>query len=144
MDTALSAVAPQAPGIVPGMSGYAGTSTQATALNIAFDARRARSTSQSGRGPRRTWSVSPMELPLAQREAQLAANIASSAASDIGRVAAAADATRNVAQQALETASQAAETAGQSEAHARKLFDTMRDELHAKFDEDCVADETRR
>ena len=35
------------------------------------------------------------------------------------------------------------ETAGQREAHARKLLDTMRDELRAKFDEDRVADEVR-
>ena len=143
-DTASSAVAPQAPGVLPGMSGYVGTSTQATAPNTAFDARRARSTSRSGTGPRRTRSVSPVGLTLAQRQAQLAANIASSAASDVGRVAAAADATRNVAQQAMEAASQAAETAGQSEAHARKLFETMRDELRTKFAEDRAADETRR
>ena len=71
-------------------------------------------------------------------------NIASIAASDVQRVAATADATRNVAQQALETALQATETADQSEAHARKLFDTMQDELHAKFDEDRTVDETRR
>ena len=64
-------------------------------------------------------------------------------ASDVGRVAAAADATRNIAEQAMETASHAVETTGQSEAHARKLFETMRDELRAKFDEDHVADETR-
>ena len=96
-DTASSAVAPQAPCILPGMSGYVGTSTQPTALNAAFDARRARSTSRSGIGPRCTRSVSPMGLTLAQRQAQLAANIASSAASDVGRVAAIADAMRNVA-----------------------------------------------
>ena len=143
-DTASSAVAPQAPGILPGMSGYVGTSTQATAPNTAFDARRARLMSRSGTRPRRTRSVSPMGLTLAQRQAQLAANMASSAASDVGRVAAAADATRNVAQQAMETASHAIETAGQSEGRAQKLFETMRDELRAKFDEDCVADETRR
>ena len=85
-----------------------------------------------------------MGLTLVQRQAQLAASMASNAASDVGRVAAAADAMRNVAQQVLETASQAAEIAGQNEAHACKLFDTMREELRAKFDEDRVADETRR
>ena len=137
-------VAPQAPDVLPGMSGYARTSTQATAPNTAFDALRARSTSRSGTGSRRTRSVSPVGLTLAQRQAQLAANIASTAASDVGRVAATADATRNVAQQALAAASQATETAGQSEAHAQKLFDTMRNELRAKFDEDRAADETRR
>ena len=142
-DTASSAVAPQAPGVLPGMSGYVGTSTQATAPNTAFDARRARSTSRSGTGPRRTQSVSPVGLTLAQQQAQLTANIASSAASDVGRVAATADATCNVAQQAMEAVSQAAETAGQSEAHARKLFETMRDELCMKFAEDRAADETR-
>ena len=78
---------------------------QATAPNTAFDARRARSTSRSDIGPRRTRSVFPMGLTLAQRQAQLAANIASSAASDVGRVAATVDATRNVAVQALEAAS---------------------------------------
>ena len=46
--------------------------------------------------------------------------------------------------QALEAASQAAETARQSEAHSRKLFETMQDELCAEFDEDRVADESRR
>ena len=143
-DTAASAVAPQAPGILPGMSGYVGTSTQAPAPNTAFAARRARSLSPSGAGSRRSRSVSPVGLTIAQRQAQLAANIASTAASDVGRVAATADATRNVAQQAMEAASQAAETAGQSEARSRKLFETMRDELRAKFDEDRVADETRR
>ena len=85
-----------------------------------------------------------MGLTIAQRQVQLAANIASTAASDVGRVAATADATRNVAQQAMEAASQAAETAGQSEARTHKLFETMRDELHEKFDEDRVANETRR
>ena len=85
-----------------------------------------------------------MGLTIAQRQAQLAANIASIATSDVGRVAATADATRNVAQQAIEAASQAAETAGQSEGRARKLFETMRDELRAKFDEDRVTDETQR
>ena len=70
--------------------------------------------------------------------------MASSAASDVGRVAAEADAIRNVAQQAMETVSQAAETARQSEERARKLFETMRDELPTKFDEDRVVDETRR
>ena len=140
--TAASAVVPQAPGVLPGMSGYIGTLTQATTSNTAFDARCARSTSRLGAGPRCTRSVSPVGLTLAQRQAQLTTNMASSAASDVGRVAAAADATRNVAQQAMETASQAAETAGQSEARARKLFETMQDELRAKFDEDRVADET--
>ena len=57
---------------------------------------------------------------------------------------AAADATCNVAQQALEIASQAAKTTGQSEAHARELFANLQDELRAKFDEDRVTDETRR
>ena len=51
--------------------------------------------------------------------------MASSATSDVGRVAVAADAMRNVAQQAMETASHVVETAGQSEARAQKLFDTM-------------------
>ena len=85
-----------------------------------------------------------MGLIIAQRQAQLAANIASTAASDVGRVAATADATRNVAQQALETASHTAISAGQSEAHAHELFANLRDELHAKFDEDRVTDEARR
>ena len=74
----------------------------------------------------------------------MAPNIASTAGSGVGRVAATADATRNVAHQALEAASQAIETAGQSEAHARKLFETLRDELGVKFDEDRAAHETRR
>ena len=85
-----------------------------------------------------------MGLTIAQRQAQLAANIASIAPSDVGRVAATANATRNVAQQALETASQAAESAGQSKTRACEMFDTLRDELRAKFAEDHVADEARR
>ena len=84
--------------------------------------------------------MSPVGLTITQRQAQLAANMASSAASDVGRVAVAADAMRNVAQQALETASQAAETAGQSKLRTRKLHDTLQEELRAKFDEDRVAD----
>ena len=60
--------------------------------------------------------------------------MALSAASDVGRVAAAADATRNVAQQALETASQATETAEQSELRAHELYDALREELCPKFD----------
>ena len=40
-DMAASTVVPQAPGILLGMSGYVGTSTQATAPNTTFDARRA-------------------------------------------------------------------------------------------------------
>ena len=54
------------------------------------------------------------------------------------------DATRNVAQQALETASQATESAGQSKTHTREMFDTLRDELRAQFTEHRVADEARR
>ena len=69
--------------------------------------------------------------------------MALSATSDVGRVATAADATRNVAQQALETASQGTKTAGQSKLHACKLYDTLREELYAKFDKDRVADETQ-
>ena len=124
------------------MSSYVGTSTQAIALNTTFDVRRARSTSRSGAGLRRSRSVSLWADP----------HVATSTTcSKYGveccitrwTVAAAADATHNVAQQALETASQAIETARQGKAHARKLFDTVRDELRAKFDEDRMADETK-
>ena len=65
-------------------------------------------------------------------------------ASNVERVVAAADATHNVAQQALETASQAAKIAGQTKGHACKLFAKLRDELRTKFDEDRMTDETRR
>ena len=123
------------------MSGYVGTLTQMLVLNTASDTRRTRSSSRLGAGSRRSWSVSPGGLSIAQRQAQLAANIASTAASDVGRVATTADATRNVTQQAVETVSHAAESAGQSRAHARKLFDTLQDELLVKFDEDRI--ETR-
>ena len=85
-----------------------------------------------------------MGLTIVERQAQLVANIASIAASDVERVTATADAMHNVAQQALETASHAAESAGQSELRARELFDTLREELCIKFDEDCVVNETRR
>ena len=85
-----------------------------------------------------------MGLTIAQRQAQLAANVAPTAASNVGRVTASADATCNVAQRALETTSQATKTSGQNEAHARELFAKLRDELRAKFDEDRVTDETRR
>ena len=40
-DTASLAVAPQAPGVLPGMSGYVGASTQAPAPNTTFDRPRA-------------------------------------------------------------------------------------------------------
>ena len=125
------------------MSGYVGTSTQAPAPNTAFAALRARSLSPSGAGSRRSRSVSPMGLTIMQRQAQLAANIASTAASDVGRIAATTDATRNVAQQAMEEVSQATETACQSEARTRKLFETTRQELRTKFAEDRAADETQ-
>ena len=36
------------------------------------------------------------------------------------------------------------ESAGQSELRAREFFDTLREELRIKFDEDRVVDETRR
>ena len=114
------------------------------APNTSFETRRTRSPSRSGVGSHRAQSVSPVGLTIAQRQAQLAAYVASTAASDVGRVAVTTDAMRNVAQQALEIASQATKTASQSEAHACKLFANLRDELRTKFNKDHVADETRR
>ena len=138
-DTASSAVVPQVPGVLPGMSGYGGTLTWAPAPNTAFDARRARSTSRLSAGLCHSWSVSPMGLTITQRQAQLVANIVSTAASDVGRVAVTVDVARNVAQQALETASHTAESTGQSKLHACELFDTLQEELHIKFDENHTA-----
>lgn len=107
-DTASSAVVPRASGVLPEMAGYEETKMQMLPPNTAFDIRHSRPSSRSSAGSRRSHSVSPVGLTIVQRQAQLVAQMASTAASDVGRVAAAADATRNVAEQALATASHAA------------------------------------
>ena len=88
-----------------------------------------------------------MGLTIAQRQAQLAANVASTTASDVGRVTAAADATRNVAAASVwKLRRKPQKTAGQSEvcmlANCSPSF--ARRAACAKFDEDRVTDETRR
>ena len=57
---------------------------------------------------RRSCSMSPVRLTIAQRQAQFAAQMASTAVSGVENVAAVADAIRNVAEQALATPSHAA------------------------------------
>ena len=75
-------------------------------LRLIFGAHR--SPAEASTGSRRSRSVSPAGLTIAQRQAQLAAQMASTAVSGVENVAASADATRNVAEQALATASHAA------------------------------------
>ena len=106
-DTAWLVVGPQAPGVLPGMPGYAGTSTQTLLPNTMFDIRRPRLLAEVNTSSGRSRSVSPMGLTIAQRQAQLAAQMASTAISDVENAAATVDATRNVAEQALATASHA-------------------------------------
>lgn len=106
--TASLAVGPQASGVLPGMSGYAGTSTQTLPPNTAFDIRRPRSLAEASTGSRRSHSVSLVGLTIEQRKAQVAAQMASTAVSGVENVAAIANATRNVVKQALATASHAA------------------------------------
>ena len=100
-DMASSAVGPQAPSVLPRMSGYARTSTQTLPPNTAFDIRLPRSPAEASIGSRRSRSVSPEGLPIAQRQAQLAAQMASTAVSGVENVVAIANATQNVAEQAL-------------------------------------------
>ena len=116
-DTASSAVIPRAPSALLGMSGYAGTSTQTLPLNTAYDIWRPRSLAEANTGSERSRSVSPVGLIIAQRQAQLAAQMPLTAVSGVENVAATADATRNVAEQALATASH---TAGSIEGILRK------------------------
>ena len=115
-DTA-SSVVPHGTTALPGMSGYADASATTIAPNIAFRMRHAQSPTETSTGMRRTRSASPVGLTIAQRQAQLAAQIASSAASGVSHVAAATDATRNVAEQALATAEH---TAGSIEGIVRE------------------------
>ena len=102
-DTA-SAVVPYGTIALPGMSGYANASAAKIAPNTAFRMRRAQSPIETSADMGRARSVSPVGLTIAQRQAQLAAQISSSAASGVSHVAAVIDATRNVPEQALATA----------------------------------------
>ena len=70
--------------------------------------RRAQSLTETSVGMRCARLASPVGLTIAQRQAQLAAQIASSAASGVSHVALATDAARNVAEQELATAEQTA------------------------------------
>ena len=119
-DTA-SLVVPYGTIALPGMSGYADASAATIAPNTAFRMRRAQSpietSTETSTGMRRARSVSPVGLTITQRQAQLAAQIASSAASGVSHVAAATDATRNVAEQVLATAEH---TAGSIEGIVRE------------------------
>ena len=115
-DTA-SSVVPYGTIALPGMSGYADASTATIAPNTAYRMRRVQSPIETSAGMRRARAVSPVGLTIAQRQAQLAAQIASSAASGVSHVAAATDATRNVAEQALATAEH---TAGSIEGIVRE------------------------
>ena len=106
-DTA-SSVVPYGTTALPGMSGYADASAMTIVPNTAFRMRCTQSLTETSTGMRRARSASPVGLTIAQRQAQLAAQIASSAASGVSHVAAATDATRNVAEQVLATAEQTA------------------------------------
>lgn len=70
---------------------------------MTFGTRHARSPIGSSGGSRRSCSVYPVGLTIAQRQAQLVAHIAPIAASGVEQVAATADVTRNIAEQALTT-----------------------------------------
>lgn len=98
VDTASSAVVPQAPSALPGMSGYAGTSMQTLPPNIAYDIRRPRSPAEASTDSRRSRSVSPVGLTIAQRQAQLAAQMVATAVWGVENVVVTEDATRNVAE----------------------------------------------
>ena len=93
---------------LPGMSRYADASAATIAPNTAFRMRRVQSLTETSTGMRCARSASPVGLTIAQRQAQLAGQIASSVASGVSHVAVATDATRNVAKQALTTAEQTA------------------------------------
>ena len=99
------------------MTGYAEASATSIAPNTAFMTRRAQSPVETSIGMHRARSVSPVGLTITQRQAQLATQIASSAASGVSHVATATDATRNVAEQALATATH---TAGSIEGIVRE------------------------
>lgn len=107
-DTASLAVGPRALGALLCMSSYEGTSTQMLAPNTMFNTRRTRSPSRSSAGSRRSRSVFPVGLTILQWQVQLAAHIASTAASGVEQVVAMANAMHNVAEQALTTALDAA------------------------------------
>ena len=72
-DTTLLAVGPQTSGVLPGMFGYEGTSTQTLPPNTVFNIRHTDPSSLSSAGSRRSRSVSPVGLAITQRQAQLAA-----------------------------------------------------------------------
>ena len=103
--------------VLPGMSGYAEASAATIVLNTTFRMPCVQSPIETSAGMRRARSISPVGLTIAQRQAQLATRIASSAASEVSNVVAATDVTRNVAEQALATAEQ---TAGSIEGIVRE------------------------
>ena len=115
-DTA-SSVGPHGAGALPGLTGYAEASATSIAPNTAFMMRRTQSPVETSMGMRRARSVSPVGFTIVQRQAQLATQIASSAASAVSHVAAATDAMHNVAEQALATATH---TAGSIEGIVRE------------------------
>ena len=92
-DTGSSEVGPWTLGALPGMSGYAGTSTQALLPSTASDIWRPCSPIGPSIAPHCTRFVSPVGLTIAQRQAQLAAQMPSTAVSGVENVAATADAT---------------------------------------------------
>ena len=97
-DIASLAIAPRARGVLPDMSGYEGILTQVLVPNTVFETRRARSPSRLGASSRRSHSVSPVGLTIAQRQAQLASHMASTTALNVGRVVATTDVMCNVAE----------------------------------------------
>ena len=130
-DTA-SSVVPHGTTALPGMSGYADASAATIAPNTTFRMRRAQSLTETSAGMPRVRSASPVGLTIAQRQAQLAAQIASSAASGVSHVAVATDTTRNVAEQELATVEQ---TAGSIEGIVREHISRLQvDTLRAVDD----------
>lgn len=86
---------------LPAMSAY----TETHVVNTTFSQRIARSSTQAASlGHRRSRSVSPIGVSVAQRHAQLAASMAESATFGVERVAPSVADTRNVAEAALRTA----------------------------------------
>ena len=129
-ETALSVV-PYGTNALPGMFGYADAFAGTITPNTAFRMRRTQSPTETGTGMRRARSVSPVGLTIAQRQAQLATQIASSAATGVSHVAAATDATRNVAEQALATAEH---TAGSIEGIVREHISKSQEDTSRAVD----------
>ena len=78
---------------LPGMFGYTGASTSMIVPNTAYRMCHAQSPTETSASMRQAQSVSPVRLTIAQRKVQLAAQMASNAASDVSHVAASAHGT---------------------------------------------------